>query len=188
MACKLSVIYYPVPLPTLVFFFFGYITSTCQCTVYIISTQKERGTQFRIHPFYPYMHANGRMLNGRIAAPNTSRAHTKSHPAHAPARRPSRPCLPRARDRMRGPERERPHSACASVAPSAPRPGTCPTKNAISRAATCSASVSVAICSGGGSGNSSGFSRVSEVSRTCAYYRYGPVSPSNDVIRSQSKL
>ena len=40
-------------------------------------------------------------------------------------------------------------------------------KNAISRAAAFSTSVSAAICPGGGSGNSTGFFRISEVSRMC---------------------
>jgi hypothetical protein len=39
------------------------------------------------------------------------------------------------------------------------------------------ASVSVAICSGGGTSSSSGFLLVNEVNQTCAYCRYGPVSP-----------
>ena len=85
--------------------------------------------------------------------------------------------LPRARDRMRQPERTRDHPLGSCVRRAVrTTSGYLPSKNAMSRAAALSTSVSAAICSGGGSGNSSGFFRISEVSRTCTA-GMGPCRP-----------
>ena len=91
----------------------------------------------------------------------------KATPAHEPARRPP-PGEPLTTTVSHALE-----IACASRNANVTTPlGSCvrsavrttsgyvPSKNTISRAAGCSASVSVAICSGDGSGKSSGFLRV----------------------------
>ena len=107
------------------------------------------------------MRSNGLMLNNRFAAPST---HIKPHPRTSPldvrlALDHDR--LPRARDRMREPERKRDHPARLVRAQRRPyNIRVRASKNAISRTAGCSAGVSAAICSGSGSGKSSGFLRV----------------------------
>ena len=49
-------------------------------------------------------------------------------------------------------------------------------------------SIAASRSAGGGSTTSGAALRSIDASRTCAYCRYGPVSPSNESMRFQSKL
>ena len=123
-----------------------------------------------------YILSKGRILNNRIAAPNTSRAQTYNQSLALAFSRSCSPFTMRVSQAL--------EIACASRNANVTTPlGSCvfsavfttsgydPSKIAMSRACPDSESDETSIWGGGGSGRSSGFLRSMDVNRTWAYCR-----------------
>lgn len=139
-----------------------------------------------------YILSNGLMLNNRIAAPNTSLALKYNHIlalALASSGSPLTTTVSHALEIAWLSLKANVTTPLGSCVLSATliTSGYVPSKKAISRALGEVVRVSMSISEGEGSGRRLGFLRSIEERRTWAYWRYGPVSPSNESIRSQLK-